>query len=220
MWLDDYATLNSTEKTDFRRLANALLSRTYLLRDIYDDQKKMMDLNNDYRTARRFFDMLKGYFEIAGWDLYEDKTYGVIYLRNQFGSNRVRFNYFTTLFLYTLRVIYEENREHTELHHDVRTDTVTVISKMNALGLLKDGRTTAKDRLEAQKSLSRYQVLSKLDGAWRPDGNKLLIYPTILFLLPNSEIDAMYRQLETLRKKDVSDADTSGDDVEESEAVP
>lgn len=219
MWLDEYDALNSTEKSDFRRLVNALLSRTYLLRDVYNDQKKMMDLNSDYRTARRFLPLLKAYFELAGWDLYEDKTYGVIYLRNQFGSNRVRFNYFTTLFLYMLRVIYEENREHTELYHDVRTDTVTVIGKMNAFGLLKDGRTTAKERLEAQKTLSRYQVISKLDGAWRPDGNKLLIYPTILFFLPNSEIDAMYRQLETLRKADSSSADNTENDGEEGEAV-
>ena len=62
MWMDEYEALNATEKADFRRLVNALLSRTYLLRNIYDDQKKMMDLNGDYRTARRFFSILQGYF--------------------------------------------------------------------------------------------------------------------------------------------------------------
>ncbi len=214
MWLDEYEALNATEKTDFRRLVNALLSRTYLLRDVYDDQKKMMDMNGDYRTARRLFEILKAYLEMAGWDLYEDKTCGVIYLRNQFGSNRARFNYFTTLFLYMLRIIYEESREHTELHHDVRTDTVTVINKMNAFGLLKGGRSSAKDRLDAQKTLTRYQIIAKLDGAWKSDGNKLLIYPTILLMLPNSEIDAMYRQLDALRKAAAADADPSEEDTE------
>lgn len=200
MWMDEYEALNATEKADFRRLVNALLSHTYLLRNVYDDQKKMMDLNNDYRTARRFFSILQGYFSVGGWDLYRDDEYGVLYVRNQLGSNRVRFSAFTTMFLYMLRLIYEENRQQVELHHDVRTDTFTVINKMNAFGLLKDGRSTAKERLETQKTLTRYQVIAKLDGGWKAEGNKLLIYPTILFFLPNSEINAMTRQLLEMRK--------------------
>lgn len=200
MWMEDYEALHAAEKAEFRRLANALLSRTYLLRNVYDDQKKMMDMNSDYRTARRFFSILQGYFSLAGWDLYRDDEYGVIYLRNQQGSNRVRFGIFTTKFLYTLRLIYEENRQQVELHHDVRTDTFAVINKMGALGILKDGRSTAKEREEAQKTLARYRVIAKLDGGWKTDGNKLLIYPTILFFVPNSEINAMCRQLQEMRQ--------------------
>lgn len=219
MWMDEYEALNATEKADFRRLVNALLSRTYLLRNIYDDQKKMMDLNGDYRTARRFFSILQGYFALAGWDLYRDDEYGVLYLRNQLGSNRVRFGAFTTMFLYILRLIYEENRQQVELHHDVRTDTFTVINKMNAFGLLKDGRSTAKERLEAQKTLTRYQVITKLDGGWKTEGNKLLIYPTILFFLPNSEIDAMIRRLGEMRKEaqeEENNDEASGQEGEDS----
>ena len=201
MWMEEYEALNATEKADFRRLANGLLSRTYLLRNVYDDQKKQMDLNGDYRTARRFFPILQGYLALAGWELYRDDEYGVMYLRNPYGSNRARFSAFTTMFLYMLRLIYEEKRQEVELYHDVRTDTFSVINKMNVFGLLPGGRSTAKDRLEAQKTLTRYQVIAKLDGAWKTEGNKLLIYPTILFFLPNSEIDAMTRQLQQLRKE-------------------
>lgn len=126
---------------------------------------------------------------------------------------------FTTMFLYMLRLIYEENRQQLELHHDVRTDTFAVIHKMNAFGLLKDGRSTAKDRLEAQKTLARYQVIAKIDGGWKTDGNKLLIYPTILFFLPNSEIDAMIRQLQEMRKQsqqETSDEEATSEEGEES----
>ena len=44
-------------------------------------------------------------------------------------------------------------------------------------------------------------MIAKIDGGWKTDGNKLLIYPTILFFLPNSEIDAMARQLQEMRKQ-------------------
>lgn len=204
MWYQEYEQLNMTDKGEFRRLANNLLSRTFLLRDVYNDQVKMIDSNRDYRLAVRLFPILQGYLSLAGWDLYQDRDYGVIYLRNQFGSNHVRFNYFTTLFLYTLRLIYEEKREQIELYHEVRTDTVSVIQKMNALGLLPKGKAPAKDRLEAQKTLARYQILDKVDGGWDSDGNKLVIYPTILFILPNSELDHVVKMLEQLRKESAS----------------
>ena len=66
MWMEDYEALHAAEKAEFRRLANALLSRTYLLRNVYDDQKKMMDMNSDYRTARRFFFHFAGLFFPCG----------------------------------------------------------------------------------------------------------------------------------------------------------
>lgn len=214
MWLDEYEALNATDKNEFRRLCNGLLSRTYLLGNVYDDQKKMMDMNSDYRTARRLFPIMQQYFALSGWDLYNDADYNVIYVSNRFDSNRVRFNRFTTLFLYMLRIIYEENRERVELYRDVRTDTRTVTDKMNAFGLLTKGRPKQKEYMEAQKTLAAYQVITKVDGAWNLEGNKLLIYPTILFLLPNSEIDAMYRQLQALRKES-----TQEEAAEEEETV-
>ena len=112
-----------------------------------------------------------------------------------------------------LRIIYEENREKVELYRDVRTDTKTVVDKMNAFGLLPGGKVKQKEYMEAQKTLANYQIITKVDGAWKPEGNKLLIYPTVLFLLPNSEIDAMYRQLQVLRKNDATDEETDEEDT-------
>ena len=213
MWLDEYEALNSTDKNEFRRLCNGLLSRTYLLCNVYDDQKKMMDMNGDYRTARRLFPLMQQYFAMAGWDLYNDTDYGVMYISNRFDSNRVRFNRFTTLFLYMLRIIYEENREKVELYRDVRTDTRTVTDKMNVFGLLPKGKPKQKEYMDAQKALANYQVITKVDGAWKPEGNKLLIYPTILFLLPNSEINAMYRQLQALKKDETTEDESYEEDT-------
>ena len=154
MWLDEYEALNYTDKNEFRRLCNGLLSRTYLLCNVYDDQKKMMDMNGDYRTARRLFPLMQQYFAMAGWDLYNDTDYGVMYISTRFDSNRVRFNRFTTLFLYMLRIIYEENREKVELYRDVRTDTRTVTDKMNVFGLLSKGKPKQKEYVDAQKTLA------------------------------------------------------------------
>ena len=48
---------------------------------------------------------------------------------------------------------------------------------------------------------TRDHLLANLDGAWNSDGNELLIYPTILFFLPNSEIDSLSRRLQELTPK-------------------
>ncbi len=47
----------------------------------------------------------------------------------------------------------------------------------------------------------------------------MLIYPTILFFLPNSEIDAMIRQLQEMRKQsqeEASDEDATSEEGAES----
>ena len=62
-------------------------------------------------------------------------------------------------------------------------------------------------------------MIAKIDGGWKTDGNKLLIYPTILFFLPNSEIDAMIRQLQDMRKQsqqEASDQEATNEEGEES----
>src|SRR5947209_5118610 len=131
MWTEKYEKLSTYEKGEFRRLANYLLSHTYLVRDKYDSSKKMLLINEDYRMLiTRLYEVMSEYFEISGWKLSKDENYGVISLYNIYDSNRLRIDQFTTLMLYTLRLIYEEEREKVSGNKDVRTDTVTVITKM------------------------------------------------------------------------------------------
>jgi hypothetical protein len=196
-----YGKLNSGEKEDFRRLTNYLLSHTYLVRHEYQPSQQMTLPNRDYQIVSRLFALFQEYFELSGWRLEKDDHYGIISLSNTYAHNRLQLNRFTTIFLYICRLIYEEGREETSgTFHMVRTSTQEVIGKMNTLELLEKKRTTQKERIEAQRTLSHFNIIRKMEtSSWDGDGNQILILPSVLSIIPNSNINAMKAELEELK---------------------
>jgi len=203
MWSDTYESLSNYDKGEFRRLCNYLLSHTYLVRDVYKPDKQWTEPNGDFRLVNRLFDCIRDYFALSGWKLERDDNYGVISLANEYGHNRLRIDRFTTLFLYTCRLMYEEGREQGDNLHIVRTDTGAIVEKMRMLGLLDKGKTTQKERLEAQRALAHFNIIQKTEStAWSADGNGVLIFPSILSIISNQGINDMMLELEELRTEE------------------
>jgi len=205
VWSETYEALSNYEKGEFRRICNYLLSHTYIVRDVYKPDKQWTEPNTDYRMVNRLFECMREYFFVSGWKLEKDDNYGVISLMNEFDHNRLRIDRFTTLFLYTSRLIYEEGREQGDNLNIVRTDTGAIVEKMRLLGLLEKGKTTQKERLEAQRALAHFNIIQKTEStAWSSDGNGVLIFPSILSIISNQGINDMMSELEELRTEDVN----------------
>lgn len=213
MWSEDFERLSSYEKGEFRRLSNYLLSHTYLVRYEYQSSQKMTMPSSDYTMVSRLFSVMQEYFSVSGWKLEKDDNYGVISLINIYDHNRLRVDRFTTLFLYTCRLIYEEHREESGQFHTVRTDTQTIVEKMRMLGLLEKGKTSQKERLDAQRTLSHYNVLQKMDSTWSNEGNQLLILPSILSMVSNQGINDMMIELEEMKNNEMQDHDEGEESV-------
>jgi hypothetical protein len=213
MWNDEYQKLSGFEKEEFRRIANHLLSHTYMVRYIYQTSEQMTVPNPDYRSASQFFSLLREYFSVSGWHLEKDDNYGIMSLINTFDHNRLRIDRFTTLFLYTCRMIYEEGRKGSDMFHTVKTRTGDVVEKMRTLGLLSErerrgGKTTQKERLEAQRTLAHYNIIQKMESSgWDHNGNEILILPAILLIVSNQGINDMMTELEELKVIDGDDQD-------------
>ena len=202
---DEYKKLNSSDKDDFKRLANYLLSHTYIVRDEYQSSKEMTVINADYKLASRLFDLLRDYFELSYWRLEKDDNYGIISLYNIKDHNRLRLDRFTTIFLYMCRLIYEERREEAASFHRVRTSTREVIEKMKTLNLLEKSKTTQKERINAQRILDHYNIIRKMEtSSWDGDGNQILILPSILAIIPNQGINDLKNELEELKTSSAS----------------
>lgn len=201
MWNEKYEALSNYDKGEFRRLVNFLLSHTYLVRDVYNASKQYTEINYDFRMVTRLFDVMSEYLAVAGWKLSVDSNYGVVSLVNEFDNNRYRdMDRFTTLFLYVCRLVYEESRAEGDSLHIVKTDTSAIIEKMRTLGLLNKGKATQSERINAQRTLARFNIIQKMESSgWSADGNNILIYASILSVIPNSAINGMYAQLEELK---------------------
>lgn len=215
MWHDKYEALSTYEKGEFRRLSNYLLSHTYMVRYEYQPSQQMTLPNADYNMSARLFPILRDYFYVSGWQLEKDDNYGILSLINTYDHNRLRIDRFTTLFLYTCRLIYEENREQAGNFHTVKTDTQTVVEKMRTLGIIGRGKTTQKERIDAQRTLAHYNVIQKMESAaWSNEGNNLLILPSILSMVSNQGINDMIAQLEEM-KTEISEDEAPFDEVAE-----
>jgi len=220
MWNEDYEALNNNDKSEFRRIANHLLSHTYLTKYSYEPSKQMTLPNRDYQLATRFFSLLEYYFSVSGWRLDKDDIYGFMSLINIHDNNRFRMDQFTTLFLYTCRLIYEEQREEASSFHTVLTSTHDIIQKMTTLGLLKNGKSTQKERLAAQRALAHFNIIEKMEAtAWEPDGNRVLILPSILAIVSNQGINDMMQEMEELRTDAAQAGQTSEEDDQEEDTV-
>ena len=210
MWSEQYEKLSSYEKIEFRRLGNYLLSHTYMVRFTYDSDEETTLPNADFNMVMRLFEVLQEYFEVTGWRLSKDDDYGIASLISEYDNNRFRLDRFTTLFLYVCRLIYEENRENENSYHVVKTDTSSVVEKMKTLGLLKGGKSTQKERIDAQRTLAHFNIIQKMETSpWSGEGNDILILPSVLTIISNQSINTMKAQLDDLKlSEDSKDENT------------
>jgi hypothetical protein len=222
--LDDYEKLNSSEKEDFRRLSNYLLSHTYIVRYEYQSAQQMTLPNREYQIVSRLFELFREYFDLSGWRLEKDDNYGIISLSNHYEHNRFRLDRFTTLFLYMCRLIYEEKREDAGIHKTVPASTTEVVERMRTYGLLEKGKTgketTKKERIDAQRTLAHFNILRKIETSpWDGEGNRLLILPSILSIIPNQGINTIYREIEDMKGGEAGDvADAAVSEASEASA--
>ncbi|SHJ56303.1 DUF4194 domain-containing protein [Thermoclostridium caenicola] len=196
MWTEAYDKLTNSEKEEFKRLANMLLTKTFIIRDYYDSREEMMKISPEYRFIERNFELFSEYFSFSGWDLRKDNQYGVISIENVYEYNRLKLDKFTTFILYTVRLIYEEEREHISLRNEVITTTGQIIHKMINLNLIKK-KPSDRDISDSLRLLSNHNLLQKISGSWENADTKILILPSVLFVVSNERISRIYELVES-----------------------
>jgi hypothetical protein len=155
----------------------------------------MTRINKDYLFVERHFELFREYLDYAGFMLRRDSGYGVIYLESQSDANRVKFDKLTTLMVYTLRLIYEEEREKLTLSREVFLTTGDLVHKMVSIGAIR--KKPANIALhESLRMLHHFRIVEKMDGPWENADTRLLILPVILFIVSNEQISNMHKLVE------------------------
>lgn len=195
MFEEKYEKLSMAEQEAFKRIVNWMLAHTFLLQDNYVFDDSMKRTNPDYLFVERNFELFEDYLEYSGFRLERDTNYGVIFLSSTYEFNRVKLDKMTTLMIYVLRLIYEEEREKLSLSRNIFTSTGDLIHKMISLGVIKKKPANQVMR-DSLRTLNRFRIVEKPEGSWEDADTKLLILPTILFIVTNERIGNMYRLLE------------------------
>ena len=192
---EKYQRLSLSEQEQFSRVVNRLLSNTFLLVEEYDQAEGITKVNREYLFVERNFELFQEYLNLSGFHLERDSTYGVIYLSSSYDGSRVHFDKLTTVMIYTLRLIYEEERAKLTLTKEVIITTADLVQKMIAVGSVRK-KPANMQLYQALRKLIRFRILQKLDGSLEAPQTHLLILPTILFVVSNEQISNMAKLVE------------------------
>lgn len=205
MFQEEYEKLSTNEKGEFKKIVSHLLAHTYLIREEYNFDADVKVLDQDFIFAERNIEMISEYLSYAGFSVEKDTEYGVIAVSSDNPDNRVSFNKLTTLMIYTLRLIYEEEREKLNLIKEVFTSVGDLINKMITLGAIPKKPSNA-EMEKSLRALKKYNLIRKVDGPWSDAHTRMLILPSILFIVTNEQISNLSELVKT-KEKDDEEAD-------------
>ena len=192
MWLDRYNTMSAIDKERFSELANELLNKNYIIAYNYDNKNRTRRPNSNYNFLVKNFEIFEAYFKMSNYILKRDDEYHVISLVNEAGYNHERIDKLTTVFLFTLRLMYDEEKEKASTSEVVYTTTAQVIYKMMELELITK-KPTIKDTVECLRFAINHNIVTRLDKTIDNMAAQIVILPTILFTISNEKINAIFQ---------------------------
>jgi hypothetical protein len=213
MWQEEFEKLNDSERDTFAKVINYLLMKTFVLRYKYDLKEKVVVRNPSYSFIERNFTLIKEYLKISGFSVVKDLNEGVFQLANKFDTNYKRLDRLTTLILYILRLIYSEEKEKLSLRNEIIITISSVVEKLKIIGIFKN-KPSDKAWEEALLTIKHFNIVDKIEGSWNEPDTQLIIYPSILFIVPDEKINEIY---EYAKPNEAADSDL--DEITEDEVI-
>ncbi len=205
MFSEQFAQLSGSDQTRFAEIVNKILLKGFVVRDIFDTREKIIRVNPDFRFVERQYDLINDYLKFSGWVLNKDLILGVFYLTNTFEDNRIRLDRETSLILFTLRLIYEDEKEEggSSSTQSIYMTTPSLIKMMVDHGITMPGkRLTGRLIGRSLRFLANHNIISKVSGSYDEGNVSFYILPSIKYAIDNEKIVAMSNALDQLNNQE------------------
>jgi hypothetical protein len=212
MFEQEYNNLFESEKQEFRRVANYLLSKTFIVRDVYDKQAKKMITSSEYLFMEKYYDIFENYLSIAGWKLTKEPIEGIYWVENEFGQNKAKFDSFTTYISLALMITYEESAPITTLGNSVITTTYDIISKMQILGLITKKPSKEQFRM-AFRRLEQFNIILRLNTSQDVELWKIMILPSIHHVIDYDKLRELCEYIPSFMKEKYEKSSSSEEEA-------
>jgi len=199
-FIELYEKLNTTEKNEFARIANKLLSIT-LLTKAKEDNKK------DYYFILSHKQLFIEYFSYINWEVEINEDYGVIHLNNLSNINRLNLNLNESILLLLLRQIYQEKLKEVSLTQNILINIEELKVRYDSLKIRDKqlDKTTLRNTIRLFK---RYNLIEPLDSDYALGDTRIIIYPTILMAIKVDDIMKISEKLDSYRLGGGEDEET------------
>lgn len=202
MFEEEFVKLSSQDQNEFARIVNALMLKSFVVRESFDSREKMMKINPEYRFIERYYDIFEEYLKYSGWRLEKDVTNGVIAIYNEYEQNRLRIDRETSLILFTLRLIYETKKaESNAPGESLYMTTPELLKTMIEYGITMQGkRLTGRLLGRSLRFMAAHNIICKVSGSYDEGNVTFYILPSITFAVDSQKIAAMSDALERLKE--------------------
>lgn len=206
-WVAGYQQLSAREQDDFARIANRLLTATFLV-------KQQEQSRRDYYFVERNEPVFAGYLHLLRWVLIVDRAYGVVQAVNKQGAGRLQLRLMESVLLLLLRLLYEEHRKELSLTDDVVCQVQEIHDKALTLRVRERGVMEKKHLQNAFTLFRRYSLVELIDEDVTDPRCRFKLLPSILFAIRLEGLQELTDRLETYREGDepveVADGDQTG----------
>lgn len=206
MFEEQYESLRAAEKEEFAHCVNTLMLKSFILRDYYDRNAKMMRSSKEYSFIDRNFDLVSEYLSYSGWIISKDSRRGVISLTNEYSENHIKLDLITSLMIYGLRYVYENQRSEESLTQEVFFTSAELIQTLMNLHLIRpDKRPSFASLGSCFRFLDSHNIISRISGDFKERNLQFYIMPSILFVIDNEMIASIYESIESLPDEENTD---------------
>lgn len=194
-FMQAYEGFLDKEKKMFAQCANLLLNNCFLSKD-----KK--DTKDAYYFVLNYKFMFDDYFKVIGWELFINQELGAIQLFNQENKNLLKLKKTDSIILILLRILYQEKISSFMSSNHVMVKVDDIHQKYDSLEFKKKIYKT--DLVAILRMFRRFNLIEPLGDVTKGSCD-VIIYPTILLAVNNSNIDTLYNVLKSYESGEVAD---------------
>lgn len=197
----------SKELEQFKAVCNQLLSRTYVVRTIYQPGKGRVN-NPGYTFLSIHYESVQEYLSLLDWDLRRDDLNGYFYVLNTDEANRCNLNKKETALLLALRMIYDENQERLGLEQDAICTVRDVLEKVVTDYAILPAKPNMDEVKRGLTLLENHSVIQRIEGKFNQGSCKFAILPTVLAAVSSEKLNDVVSAL----RKEEDDADEEAEE--------
>ena len=193
-----YGLLKEREKEDFSRVCNKFIHETFLIKG-KDNER------NDYYFVQENFTLFKLYFAVIDFEIINDISKGIMFIRTLEDHNRVRLTKFETVILLILRRFYYLKSKEITSTSKIIVSLEDIVTEVRATQIFNRDKQMAAYRA-ALKNLRQYKVIDYEKRYVQPESN-IEILPSILLVITQEDINGINARLNDFAKDKGEEAD-------------
>ena len=173
------------------------MNKNEIMQKVTEEYIELSDLQKD-KFSRLVNRLFKNFFILLDYEFYLKKVDSIAYIQNQQHYNHLHLNQLYSVILLLLRKLYFQKTLELQDSDFISITVGELHSEIETTGLY-DKRITKTDLKEVYQFLSRYNICERI-GDLNDDETRLIIYPTINYILPVSKIDELTNRINSYKK--------------------